>query len=146
MCGIQQLDDIYLLVTQEKTKRVIFGAVRNTGGYVDEGSWITFSRVWLNKGVDFDASTGTFTIPESGIYLFGVRATSGNGKAQTKINAYFDDKVLASINDGKEEGLWNNLSGTFMGTLLQGSKIRLKVERNNISYYVTWWGVRISER
>ena len=100
----------------------------------------------MNEGQGFDVSTGTFTVPEAGIYLFGLKATSGSGKDWTRINAYRDDIVSTSITEGNGKDVWNNLSATWITGYSKGSKIRLKVEHNNVDDYILWWGVRISER
>ena len=81
--------------------------------------------------------------------MFGVTARSGSGKdnwTQIRVDRDDYDTGRHTITDDNKEDTGNNLSGTWISGHNKGTKMRLKVESNNIHEYVIWWGVRISEK
>ena len=128
---------------QERTKPISFGARKRTGG--DFNGWITFDRVSDLRGGGFHASSGTYTVPEDGIYIFGLRARSGEALAVTQIHFYKNDDVNCTVvTEGNKEDTWNNLGTAWMCTLEKGDKISLNVEgEGTVDEYLGWYGVRI---
>ena len=127
---------------QERTKPIWFDAWKNSGG--DSNGTITFDGVNDCDG-GFDASSGTYTVPEDGIYIFGLRARSGEALAGTQIHFYKNDDVDCSVvSDGNKEDTWNNLGTAWMSTLEKGDKIYLNVDGDGtVDEYLGWYGVRI---
>merc|ERR1711860_161931 len=86
----------------------------------------------------------TYTVPEDGIYIFGLKATSGSQLAWTQIDFYknnaLDQTVVTDVNDNDN---FNNLGKTWTDTLKKGDEVRLKVGLGSVSGYLAWWGVRI---
>ena len=58
-------------------ENVIFAAVRSSSGDMDRGT-ITYDSLTTNIGNGMDASTGQFTCPTSGLYMFTFSAVSGD--------------------------------------------------------------------
>ena len=71
--------------------RIIFSVFRETGSYINEGSYITFDRIVENTGNHIAISTGIFTCGflYDGLYQFSFSATiyvSGNTMVEVQIN------------------------------------------------------------
>ena len=128
---------------QERTKPISFGARKRPGG--DFNGWITFDGLSDLRGGSIDKRSGTYTVPEDGIYIFGLRGTSGSKYVLTRINFYKNDAVdLAVVTDGNKEDTWNNLGTAWMSTLEKGDKIYLNVDgEGTVDEYLGWYGVRI---
>ena len=106
--------------------------------------WITFKGTTDYRGGGFDLSSGTYTVPEDGLYIFGLRAKSGSQLAWTQINFYIDNVLKYTVvDDGNTKDNGNNLGTTWTYTLKKGDKIRLKVDQGTVDDYLLWWGVRI---
>ena len=126
---------------QEPTKPVMFRAWRNDE---DSKGWITFEGLSEYGGDGFDTSSGTYTVPEDGIYIFGLQARSGNRRTWNRINYYKTNTVAQTVvADGNAKDNWNNLGTTWTDTLKKGDKVCLKVFHGTVDGYLNWWGVRI---
>ena len=126
---------------QERTKPVMFSAEGYGQGMED---WITFDDLYDYRGGGFDLSSGTYTVPEDGIYLFGLKAKSGSQLDWTQIILSLNDiEAQTVVTDGNEKDYWNNLGTTWTYTLTKGDKLRLKVFRGTVDGIFRWWGVRI---
>ena len=128
---------------QEQTKPVMFSAwMRRAEDFKD---WITgFEVLTEYRGGGFDSSSGTYTVPEDGIYIFGLKAVSGSQFAWSQINFYRNNAVVQSVvTDGNKEDNYNNLGSTWTATLKKGDKLRLKVTSGTVRAWLHWWGVRI---
>ena len=128
---------------QERTKQISFGAWKSSGG--DFNGWITFDGVTELRGGGIHASSGIYTVPEDGIYIFGLRARSGSKLVLTRINFYKNDAVNRTVvTEGNKEDTWNNLGTAWMSTLEKGDKIYLNVDEDGtVGQYLGWYGVRI---
>jgi len=128
----------------ERTKPVSFRAFRESFGEDIIKDWITFEKLSELRGGGFDKSSGTYTVPEDGIYIFGLKATSGSQLAWTQIDFYknnaLDQTVVTDVNDKDN---FNNLGTTWIDTLKKGDEVRLKVGLGSVNGYLAWWGVRI---
>ena len=128
---------------QEQTKPVMFSAwMRRAEDFKD---WITgFEVLTEYRGGGFDSSSGTYTVPEDGIYIFGLKAVSGSQFGWSQINFYRNNAVVqAVVTDGNKEDNYNNLGSTWTATLKKGDKLRLKVTSGTVRAWLHWWGVRI---
>ena len=128
---------------QERTKPVTFRAWSQRSEDITD--WITgFQGLTDYRGGGFDSSSGTYTVPEDGIYIFGLKATSGSQLAWSQID-FYKNNVLdhTVVIDGNEKDFWNNLGTTWTDTLNKGDKLRLKVSHGTVDGYLHWWGVRI---
>ena len=111
----------------------------------DFKDWITgFEVLTEYRGGGFDSSSGTYTVPEDGIYIFGLKAVSGSQFAWSQINFYRNNAVVQSVvTDGNKEDNYNNLGSTWTATLKKGDKLRLKVTSGTVRAWLHWWGVRM---
>ena len=106
--------------------------------------WITFKGTTDYRGGGFDLSSGTYTVPEDGLYIFGLRAKSGSQLAWTQINFYINNVLTYTVvDDANLKGVENNLGTTWTDTLNKGDRIRLKVDHGTVWSNLGWWGVRI---
>ena len=106
--------------------------------------WITFKGTTDYRGGGFDLSSGTYTVPEDGLYIFGLRAKSGSQLAWTQINFYINNVLTYTVvDDANLKGVENNLGTTWTDTLKKGDRIRLKVDHGTVWSNLGWWGVRI---
>ena len=123
---------------------MMFSAWR--GGGEDIKDWITgFEGLTdYRGGGGFEKSSGTYTVPEDGIYIFGLKAYSGSQLARTQINFYKNNAAdIIAVYDGNDKDNFNNLGTTWTDTLKKGDKLRLKVYHGSVRGYLDWWGVRI---
>ena len=128
---------------QEQTKPVMFSAwMRRAEDFKD---WITgFEVLTEYRGGGFEKSSGTYTVPEDGIYIFGLKARSGSQLARSLIYFYKNNAVVqAVVYDGNKKDNYNNLGSTWTATLKKGDKLRLKVTSGTVRAWLHWWGVRI---
>ena len=127
---------------QERTKAVSFRGWKSKGP--DFNDWFTFDGVSDLRGGGFHASSGIYTVPEDGIYIFGLKAGSGSALGHTRIEYYknnvYDQRVVF---DGNDKDNWNNLGTTWTDTLKKGDQVRLKVIKGTVDKYLAWWGFRI---
>ena len=83
----------------------------------DFNDFITFDGLSDFNG-GFDKSSGTYTVPEDGIYIFGLQAKSGSQLASSRIDFYRNNAyVQAVVYEGNEKDYWNNLGTTWTDTL-----------------------------
>ena len=130
---------------QERTKPVLFSAWHMDNSRTEDfNDWITFKGKFEYGVRGFDKSSGTYTVQEDGIYIFGLRANSGSELAWTQINFYINNVLKYTVvDDANLKGVENNLGTTWTQTLKKGDKIRLKVDQGTVYSYLAWWGVRI---
>merc|ERR1712062_544625 len=102
---------------EERTKPVTFTAWIGRHGE-DIKNWITgFQGLTDYRGGGFEKSSGTYTVPEDGIYIFGLKAKSGSQLASSRIDFYRNNAyVQAVVYEGNEKDYWNNL-GTWTDSL-----------------------------
>ena len=62
-------------------EKVIFAAVRSSSGNMGSSGTITYDSLATNIGNGMDSSTGKFTCPTSGLYMFTFSAVSSNVNA-----------------------------------------------------------------
>ena len=111
----------------------------------DFKDWITgFEVLTEYRGGGFDSSSGTYTVPEDGIYIFGLKAISGSQSTWSRINFYKNNAAVTTVvYDGNREDNYNNLGATWTDTLNKGDKVRLQVRGGTVHGLLSWWGVRI---
>ena len=121
----------------------MFEAWHDNSRTEDFNDWITFKGL-VEYGVSgFDKSSGTYTVQEDGIYIFGLKANSGTKLAWTQINFYINNALQYTVvDDSNKKDIGNNLGTTWTDTLKKGDEIRLKVDHGTVKSYITWWGVR----
>ena len=121
---------------------------RSTNEEFSFKDWITFDVLTEHRGGGFDTSSGIYTVPEDGIYIFGLRANSGKSSTWTKIAFCRNDKPLYLVvfegNMGNIKDNYNNLGSAWTDTLKKGDKVRLQVDRGTVNALLSWWGVRIN--
>ena len=107
----------------------------------DSKGWITFEGLSEYGGDGFDTSSGTYTVPEDGIYIFGLQARSGNRRTWNRINYYKTNTVAQTVvTDGNAKDNWNNFGTTWTDTLKKGDKVCLKVFHGTVDGYLNWYG------
>ena len=117
-------------------------ATKSSGGDFD--GTITFDETYENAGNGMDASSGIFTTPEEGVYLFGIKGTTAQESNDwTRISVYSDDDWIFQISDGNKADTWNNIGATWIWRMAKDEKVRLEVDNNQLA--VHFWGFRISE-
>ena len=110
--------------------------IRNNPYHREIKDWITFEALTEYRGGGFDTSSGTYTVPEDGIYIFGLQAQSSwHEKSWTRIDFYQNDFQFTVVSEGNEKDHWNNLGTTWTDTLKKGDKIRLKVAKGSVDGY-----------
>lgn len=67
-----------------------FGAARSSTTYSTASVVISFNTVYVNVGSCYNSSTGVFTAPVSGNYLFGFSGIAGTGASGTTVNGTVD--------------------------------------------------------
>ena len=99
-------------------------------------------------------TTGTFTAPEDGYYVFGFKGATGrHSKSWTVVHVYLGNTWKSQISDGNQSDSSNNITGTWIWALRKGESVRLKVPYHKLSVWntgrdkekVLFWGFRISE-
>jgi hypothetical protein len=80
--------------------KVAFNAYCSTGGNYGVGQSIVFPDVSLNEGGGYNESTGIFTAPEAGMYLFGVHVCHAIEKHMTA--AIVHENTTIAITTGYE--------------------------------------------
>ena len=85
-------------------EKVIFAAVRSSSGNMGSSGTITFDSLTTNIGNGMDSSTGKFTTPTSGLYMFTFSAVSANtNTVEVTIYVKKNDVVLFVIDDEEDE-------------------------------------------
>ena len=85
-------------------EKVIFAAVRSSSGNMGSSGIITFDSLTTNIGNGMDSSTGKFTTPTSGLYMFTFSAVSANtNTVEVTIYVKKNDVVLFVIDDEEDE-------------------------------------------
>jgi hypothetical protein len=101
--------------------------LKNNKKNLGKGSKVLFETVDLNEGLGYDASTGIFTTPYNGIYVFDWTTLAWKGKA-----AYTGLSVNGSFKS------WNHCSDTVAKSWLPCSKMAVvKLRRGD----KVWIGV-----
>jgi len=103
-------------------------------------STIIYSKVQINKGGGYDASTGIFTAPIPGYYQFNFhdlsRNTGGTVFVQARVN---NDKLPGSTNTSytgvyhENTSTYENISGSWIVYLNTGDNFRLWLEAGNLN-------------
>ena len=125
--------------------KVIFNA-QVTQGYSEVTGYLTFDEVDVNIGDAFDGSSGIFKVPISGTYKMTFSGHSANdANVSTNLHVYKNGSIMFSIYDGNagEKGNINNLSYTWIMTLVQGDELKLNSGNYlyaNPSYPLTFTG------
>ena len=108
--------------------KVIFDAQVIPDNYEITGD-LTYGRVAINIGEALDASSGIFKVPISGIYKMTFSGASAYSKiTETAIYVIKNGSKLFFISDGNdaENANRNNVSYTWMMTLVQGDELKLQ--------------------
>ena len=96
---------------------------------------ITFNNTWHNIGNHFNASTGTFTAPVSGRYLFAFAFLHSNSptsyaRVTFRINGSHNTRYGDTLCD--DTGLYINTSMSMVFNLSVNDTVNLRCEGNNI--------------
>ena len=84
-------------------EKVIFAAVRSSSGNLDSGT-ITYDSLTTNIGNGMDASTGKFTAPTSGLYMFTFSGISASkNTAEVTIQVWKNDSRIFVIDDEEDK-------------------------------------------
>ena len=85
---------------------------------------ITFSTVILNIGNGYDESTGVFTAPLDGIYIFSVQVATHSGQ-YGRFQLVVDDRsnVILSISHYNPDVSFSSTSGTVAQRLTAGQRV-----------------------
>jgi hypothetical protein len=90
----------FILISDVFSKQVAFHAVVVRDNVtIKEGETLICERVVYNAGGGYDAKTGVFTVPVSGLYCFLATATAGNDdiKVNCWVNLRLDDQLIANL-------------------------------------------------
>jgi len=116
-------------------EKVIFAAVRSSSGNMDKGT-ITYDSLTTNIGNGMDSSTGKFTTPTSGLYMFTFSAVSANtNTADVTIVVKKNNIQLFVIDD--EEGTSSgakerNIAYSWMLNLSTGDIVHLEMSTGGL--------------
>ena len=112
---------------------VVFSALKNSGGYFDDGSYMTGYDKFLSNFEDaFDLSTGIFTAPKSGAYLFSASTTySGSGEHYMSVEKNNQNMMHFYAYNKKGYDDDDALRFDFILTLQKSDSVRLKIEKGN---------------
>ena len=138
-----------LRIMEERAKPIMFSAKTATK-YGEQKSctltnkWLAFKELTEYRGGGFDTSSGTYTVPEDGLYIFGLQARSSILDKLTLINFYKNNAEAEEYTVALAMDTWNALGTTWTDTLKKGDKIRLKLDLGDfLDGCPSWWGVRI---
>ncbi|KAL4237436.1 hypothetical protein ACF0H5_002153 [Mactra antiquata] len=91
--------------------------------YLDENQTIKFDRVVSNIGNAYHPHTGIFGVPNSGVFVFSVTATSSLNKEVT-LQLMVDGRPIFNINLDSRDKRWNNsATKTYVLQLSAGSDV-----------------------
>ena len=109
---------------------VVFSALKNSGGYFNDGSYMTGYDKFLSNFEDaFDLSTGIFTAPKSGAYLFSASTTySGSGAHYMSVEKNNQNMMYFYAYNEKGFDDDDALRFDFILTLQKNDNVRLKIE------------------
>ena len=129
---IAQQSIIQQQLLDEMNAKVIFGAIRDhSSGDVSPGATITFDKLVTNYKDAMDISSGKFTAPKKGVYLFSVSAVSSNIEGYVKIQVTKNDNKLFWIDDGEggntPNGKQRNIAYVWMSELNSDDTIHLQI-------------------
>ena len=112
-----------------------FFSVWRENSDVAQGSTITYSGAIINHRSGMDTSTGIFTAPRSGVYLFSFSGQTENDSGRTKIdvmkvkkNGGDESKYVTIMNDADKD--YHNIGYTWMMNLVAGDQMYMKVVSN----------------
>ena len=74
----------------------------NVGYHIPKGT-IKYDRTILDEGKNMDPTTGIFSAPKDGIYLFGIDGHKCSGNAKAQIVVYHNGKEVKSIDHSDKE-------------------------------------------
>ena len=85
-------------------EKVIFAAVRTSSGDMGSSGTITYDSLTTNIGNGMDASTGKFTAPTSGLYMFTFSGISASkNTAEVTIQVWKNDSRIFVIDDEEDK-------------------------------------------
>ena len=117
-------------------ENVIFAAVRSSSGDMGSSGTITYDSLTTNIGNGMDSSTGKFTTPTSGLYMFTFSAVSANtNTADVTIVVKKNNIQLFVIDD--EEGTSSgakerNIAYSWMLNLSTGDIVHLEMSTGGL--------------
>ena len=111
-------------------EKVIFAAVRTSSGDMGSSSGtITYDSLTTNIGNGMDASTGKFTAPTSGLYMFTFSAVSAHtNTAEVTIYVYKNSTSIFLIDDEEDKKSGaneRNIAYSWMFDLSMGDTVSL---------------------
>lgn len=92
-----KIEEFHLLSERVVTPHIVFSAMLGSSHLtVSVGQTLVFPTVLSNEGGGYDPSTGTFTAPVNGTYIFSVTLCPVHGKALT-YNVIVDGAVNNTV-------------------------------------------------
>ena len=111
-------------------EKVIFAAVRTSSGDINSGT-ITYDSLTTNIGNGMDASTGKFTAPTSGLYMFTFSGISASkNTAEVTIQVWKNDSRIFVIDDEEDKKSGaneRNIAYSWMFDLSMGDTVHLTI-------------------
>ena len=111
-------------------EKVIFAAVRTSSGDINSGT-ITYDSLTTNIGNGMDASTGKFTAPTSGLYMFTFSAVSATANtAEVTFIVYKNSTRIFLIDDEEDKKSGaneRNIAYSWMFDLSMGDTVHLSM-------------------
>jgi len=109
----------------------IFSAYIDSTSDIKSGKYVSFDAFHVNKGDDFDLSTGEYVAPTNGIYEFSFSGEGLGGNTncniEVRINGAENKHEFATLSPND-----SNLASTWMFKLNSGDKVRLYVEEGTL--------------
>jgi len=115
--------------------RPAFNVYKNTGGAVSSGNTYIFETVDINIGGGYSTSTGKFTVPVAGVYVFhsNILSLSDNNVAEYQIlNGTDVLSVGYHHNGGSGNSGHNAMSAHVVTSLSANDEIRVKVTNGSL--------------
>ena len=115
--------------------RPAFNVYRNTGGAVSSGNTYIFETVDINIGGCYSTSTGKFTVPVAGVYVFHANILSTSDTAVKEYQILNGTDVLSVgyyHNGGSDTAGHNAMSAHVVTSLSANDEIRVKVTNGSL--------------
>ena len=107
------------------------GHLAESNGTVKIGSWTTIHDI----GSNFNASTGDYTCPITGVYFFAMNWMHGDPAGDMQLHAYKNSSVIARSNQMATGSTWNQDHMSIVYEMSAGDTFAWYLRSTNSSTY-----------